>query len=194
MKKFIIFLTVLFLFNSCEEKKAEQTTEANTSVVSTQSAPVKSKPEYLSSVKYTEWEIGDPANLKTALDFYTAWDKQDIPRLTEIFSDTVTLRIPQERNEIVITQSNIKDALSKNRGLYTNTANYIISALSLHDRESNEDWVVINVYNKWTEKSGKRDSILYNDNWRMKNGKINFLMSYEKLPTSTFLKKNDPSK
>ena len=194
MKKIIIFFTALTLFNSCEEKKAAQTTETNATSVSTASGTEKAKPEYLNSVKYTEWEIGDPANIKTAMDFYTAWNQKDIKRLGEIFSDTVRLRIPEERGEIMLTQDNLQEALENNRGLYTSTETKIISAVSLHDRESNEDWVTISVYNKWTEKSGKRDSLLYNDNWRLKNGKIAFLMSYEKLPTRTFLKNNDPAK
>ena len=194
MKKIIIFITALTLFNSCEEKKAAETNEASSATVSSESGSAKAKPEYLNSVKYTEWEIGDPANIKTAMDFYTAWNQKDIKRLGEIFSDTVRLRIPEERGEIMLTQDNLQEALENNRGLYTSTETKIISAVSLHDRESNEDWVTISVYNKWTEKSGKRDSLLYNDNWRLKNGKIAFLMSYEKLPTRTFLKNNDPAK
>ena len=55
-----------------------------------------------------------------------------------------------------------------------------------------EDWVMITTYNKWIEKNGKRDSVLYNDTWRLKNGKLDMLMSYYKLPTKEFLKKNDP--
>ena len=72
--------------------------------------------------------------------------------------------------------------------------NNIVSAVSLHDTESNEDWVTITTYNKWVEKSGKRDSVLYNDNWRFKNGKIDFLMSYDKVPTRALLNEIDPKK
>lgn len=78
--------------------------------------------------------------------------------------------------------------------MYDSTTNNIISAVSLHDQESKEDWVMVTTYNKWTVKGGKRDSLLYHDNWLLKDGKIRFLMSFYKLPSDQFLKNNDTEK
>lgn len=148
-------------------------------------------PVYAYPVKYKDWEIGDPANIKTTLDVYKAWDDKKPGKLSALFADTLRLRIPGEREEFVIPNNKIEAVLGKNRGLYDSTFNNILSAVSLHDKESGENWVMIATYNKWIEKNGKRDSVLYNDNWRLKNGKLDFLMSYYKLPTKEFLKRND---
>jgi hypothetical protein len=112
--------------------------------------------------------------------------------VTDYFADSVKLRVPTERNEYTIPKSKINEVLTKNRGMYDSTSNNILSAVSLHDKESNEDWVMITTYNKWVEKNGTRDSVLYHDNWQLKDGKITFMMSFYKLPTDAFLKKNDP--
>jgi len=111
-----------------------------------------------------------------------------------LFADTVRLRIPTDREEIEVPNNQVNAKLAANRGMYDSTSNDIISAVSLHDKQSNEDWVMITTYNKWVNKDGKRDSVLYADSWQMKGGKIAFLMSFYKLPTDQFVKRNDPKK
>jgi ketosteroid isomerase-like protein len=145
-------------------------------------------------IKYTEWEIGKQEHLQIVLDLYKAWDNKEDGKMAALFADTFRLRIPTERTEIVLPNARINSALSENRKMYNSTYNDIISAMSLHDRERNEDWVMITTYNKWVEKDGKRDSMLYHDEWRIRNGKIEFLWSFDKTPTKAFLKKNDPKK
>jgi len=182
MKKIIYLIVgVCFLASCNNEKNAENNT----------SSADKTKPVYSYPVKYTEWEIGNSENSKTVLDFYYAWYHKDLSKIASLFADTIRLRIPTERNEIVAANNEINEKLQANRSMYDSTSNNILSAVSLHDRESNEDWVMITTYNKWVEKDGKRDSVLYHDSWRLSNGKINFLMSFYKLPTETFLKRND---
>jgi len=190
MKKIILPAIILFFLTSCNDNKQEAptTAAADTAAVKTETPA----PAYAYPVKYKDWEIGNPANIKTTLDVYKAWDDKHPEKLSDIFADTLRLRIPGEREEFVIPNNKIPAVLGKNRGLYDSTFNYILSAVSLHDKESGEDWVMITTYNKWIEKNGKRDSVLYNDTWRLKNGKLDMLMSYYKLPTKEFLKKNDP--
>ncbi|MEI7965843.1 MAG: nuclear transport factor 2 family protein [Chitinophagaceae bacterium] len=197
MKRIITVIAGVCLLISCNDKKSENSAsnaDSSAKSATTVEGNKQEKPDYLKGIKYTQWEIGNPEHIKTALEFYAAWDVKDIDKLTQIFTDTVTLRLPAEREQIVLPNSRIKEALSSNRGEYGVTMNNIVSAVSLHDTESNEDWVTITTYNKWVEKSGKRDSVLYNDNWRFKNGKIDFLMSYDKVPTRTLLNEIDPKK
>jgi hypothetical protein len=106
------------------------------------------------------------------------------------FSDTVRLRLPGEGNEIIIPKSKVKESFWKIRSMYSYTSNDMISAVSSRDKASAEKLVMMTAYVKWTEKNGKRNSILYHDDWRLKDGKFNFLLSYSKLPTMEFLKKN----
>jgi ketosteroid isomerase-like protein len=194
MKKIIYFFAGVCFFASCNQKESETegTTSGATETAATVPAADKAKPVYSYPVRYTDWEIGNPEHTKTVLDFYYAWDHQDLNKLVNLFADTVILRIPTERDEIVVPNNKINEKLKANRGMYDSTSNSVISAVSLHDRESNEDWVMVTTYSKWIEKGGKRDSVLYHDNWRLKDGKLKFLMSFYKLPTKTFVQRNDP--
>lgn len=152
------------------------------------------KADYGIPIKYTEWEIGAPEHIKTVVAFYTSWDTKDTAKMTSLFSDTVKIRIPDLRKEVVIEKDKVNQFLLQNRNAYRETSNSLLSVVSLHDRESNEDWVMVSTYTKWIEANGKRDSVLYSDNWRLKEGKIDFLMSFDKVPTKTFLENNDPKK
>ena len=194
MKKIIYLIAGVCFLASCNNEKAAENKSATAATESAAPASKtdQAKPTYSYPIKYTEWEIGNTENIKTVLKFYYAWDHKQAGQLADIFAETVKVRIPTERDEIEIPNSQVNEKLGANRGMYDSAFNNILSAVSLHDRESNEDWVMITTYNKWIEKGGKRDSLLYHDNWRLKDGKINMLMSFDKLPTKTFLKKNDP--
>ena len=193
MKKISYLFAGLCFLSSCNNEKAADNnkTTAASETAAPSSSPEKVKPVFSYPIRYSDWEIGNPGNIKTVLDLYYAWDHKLEDKVSGLFADMVTLRIPTERNEITIPNNKISEKLKENRAMYDSTSNSILSAVSLHDRESNEDWVMITTYNKWTEKDGKRDSVLYHDDWRLSNGKINMLMSYYKLPSKTFLKKND---
>jgi hypothetical protein len=202
MKRIIYLFAGACMLASCGEKKTDGTVAATAdTAASTATAPATAataataeitKPVFAYPVRYSEWEIGNPANTKTVIDFYYAWDHKDANKVASLFADTVRLRIPTDREEIVVPNNQINERLGKNRGMYDSTSNNILSAVSLHDKASNEDWVMITTYNKWITKAGKRDSLLYHDNWRMKDSKIAFLMSFYKLPTEQFVKRNDP--
>jgi ketosteroid isomerase-like protein len=187
MKRIIYLFAGILAFSSCSEKKAEDVVTAEASTV-----VEKVKPVYAYPVKFSDWEIGSDDNIKTIVDFYYAWDHKDAGKVANLCADTIRLRIPTDREEIVIPNNQISERLAKNRGMYDSTSNDILSAVSLHDKQSNEDWVMIVTYNKWTNKNGTRDSLLYSDSWRLKGGKIESLMSFYKLPTEQFINKNDP--
>lgn len=188
----IVFFSALSIL-SCKENQSNAAVAVNDSNY-TDTLVAKKLPDYPYEIRYKDWEIGNPENIKTVLDFYRAWDDKDPARVSALFSDTLRLRIPNERTEITLPKERINEALSKNRSMYDSTSNTILSAVSLHDKERGEDWVMITTYNKWKEKNGKRDSLLYQDNWKLKEGKLFELMSYSKLPTRQFLNKIDPKK
>jgi hypothetical protein len=90
---------------------------------------------------------------------------------------------------IVLNKDNVYEKFGKARKQYTNTSHKIISAISLHNDDLHEDWVQILCYNKWSYQDGTRDSMLYFDNWRLKNGKINYLNTLEQTPPRPLLKR-----
>ncbi len=194
MKKIIYLLVGVCFLVSCNDVKDAENNTSSAEPDNTLSPADNAKAEFIYPVKHSEWEIGKPENINTVLDFYYAWDHNHADKIAQLFADTVKLRIPTERIEIDIPNSRVNVELRKNRRMYDSTSNDILSAVSLHDRESNEEWVMITTYNKWVWENGKRDSVLYQDNWKITNGKISFLTSFYKLPTKNFLEKEDPMK
>jgi hypothetical protein len=189
MKKTNFLLAAVLLMAACTESTTKNEAAPEVAVVE-----VPAKVDYGRPIKYTEWEIGKPENVKTVLNFYSFWDNKETEKLASLFADTLILRVPGETTEMSVPNNKINQSFTENRGEYKTTTNQVLSAISLHDRESNEDWVMITTYSKWEEVSGKRDSIMYSDSWRLKDGKISFLMSFDKKPTKNFLKSNLPVK
>ena len=192
MQKILSLATIAFI-SLCSCNNAPESKPAATDTA--KAAPMlKPKPVFSYPIQRKDWELGDPANINTALAFYKAWDDKKLDGISNLFSDTVIMRIPAEKTEIKVSKEKMNDMLAKNLSGYQSTTNTILSAVSLHDNESGEDWVMITTYSKWIEKTGKRDSVLYHDDWKFKDGKISFLLSFDKVPTKEFLTKNDPKK
>ena len=188
MNKLLSLFLIGFGLISCNDTKAPaDEASGKTGTLKTEAK----MPEFAYPVRYKNWEIGKPEHIKTALDFYRAWDDRDPAKANALFADTLRLRIPDDRNEIVLPRERINAALAQNRAMYDSTSNDILSAVSLHDKESGEDWVMVTTYNKWKEKGGKRDSLLYQDNWKLKDGKLALLMSFSKMPTRQLLSQVD---
>lgn len=182
MKKTIIFIGICF-FLACnqDEKKAEPLAP-----VTAEEKPVM--PELPYSVNRLHWEMGNPAYLKTVLDMYKTWDTKDPNSMANYFADSVAMDMPDARR-VMFTGENASAKIKASRSQYGDISNDIISAVSLHDQDRNEDWVFILTYNKWQYKNGGKDSMLFADHWRLKDGKINYLNSLEQSPSKQLLNK-----
>ena len=180
MKKILFSVLTVFIFSCQDEKKEPE-------VIATKEVS-KALPEFAYPVERSHWNIGDPANTKMVLDMYHAWDSNDANAVAGFFADSATLDMPTA-SRMVVKKDNVYDRFAKARKQYTNISHKIISAISLHNDDLDEDWVQILAYNKWTYQDGGKDSMLYFDNWRLKNGKINYLNSLEQTPPRPLLKK-----
>jgi hypothetical protein len=180
MKKILFSVLTVFIFSCQDEKK-----EPEIVPVTETSKPL---PEFAYPVDRSHWKIGDPANTKTVLDMYHAWDANDANGVAGFFADSAMLDLPNSQR-MVLNKDNVYEKFGKARKQYTNTSHKIISAISLHNNDLNEDWVQILCYNKWAYPDGARDSMLYFDNWRLKSGKIDYLNTLEQTPPTPLLKK-----
>ena len=184
MKKVFFAALTVFIF-SCQDEKKEPEVVAVTETPTETSTPL---PEFAFPVDRSHWKIGDPANTKLVLDMYHAWDTNDANAVAGFFADSATLDMPNALR-MVVKKNNVYDKFAKARIQYTNISHKIISAISLHNDDLNDDWVQILAYNKWTYQDGGKDSMLYFDNWRVKNGKIDYLTTLEQTPPKQVLKK-----
>lgn len=180
MKKILFSVLTVFIFSCQDEKKEPE-------IVPTTETP-KALPEFAYPVDRANWKIGDPGNTKMVLDMYRAWDANDANGVADFFADSATLDLPNAQR-MVLNKDNVYEKFGKARKQYTNTSHKIISAISLHNDDLHEDWVQILCYNKWSYQDGARDSMLYFDNWRLKDGKINYLNTLEQTPPRPLLKR-----
>ena len=188
--KITLSLICLFFVLSCGQHKATDTTGENT----TEQAPAdtSTEPQSLTPLTYpalySNWEMGKRENMNTVLSLYKAWDESSVDNLKNLFADSVTLDLPGGRR-VTSSRDNITDVLVKFRSAYKTTANQVISIYPLLNKETNDEWVAALLYNKWTYKDNKRDSSLYQDLWKLQNGKIYYMLSLEQSPSRTGIKR-----
>jgi ketosteroid isomerase-like protein len=179
MKKIFAITFFVFLISCKDESK----TDTPAPVTETK----KALPEFAYPVAMANWSMGDPDNTKTVLDLYLAWERKDSAVFAATFADSATMDMPDARR-LTFTNGNAYKKLYDARCKYNSITNKIVSAYALHNDENNADWVMVMVYNKWTYNNGVKDSALYWDNWRLKDGKIVYLSSLEQAPPKTLLK------
>ena len=176
MKKhhFISFIFILFVSCNSNDKETSSIPTADSAAIGT--------------VKHVDWKLGDVNKVNRIMEVYKLWDEKKPIVSEEYFADTVLLSIPEVRKEFVVPNDQISKRIAENRDMYHSTSNEILSSVSLHDKVTGEDWVMVTAYSKWVEKDGTRDSVLYHDDWRFKNDKIDRLISFYKLPPKGFMK------
>jgi hypothetical protein len=178
MKKLsAIFLIPIFL-TACSGGSTNSTaTAAKDSVTAAPSVPLPYTAVYSST-----FVPGKPADVLTVMNNYKAWQDNDMAALRATIGDSLTLIFSSGAVLSTTGDSSIKlakkfrDSLSKvDYTFYAWTSN--------HSVDKNEEWV--NVWYKETDtyKSGKADSAIYEDDNRLKDGKIVWTSSHsQKLP------------
>ena len=68
------------------------------------------------------------------------------------------------------------------------SGNIPFSLISLHNKDLDQQWVIAWTWNKWRHADGSKDSMLYCDNFRLKDGKIVYLNSLQNQPSKSLSK------
>jgi hypothetical protein len=178
MKK-IFQITALFLLFSCSDAKTDE------SVKLSEAAPVvetKADEPLSYPALYTDWEIGKREHLNTVLSVYKDWDEENVNNLVNYFADSVVLDMPDGKRTAG-TKDEVVGKMEKFRNAYSSTNNQVLNAIPLLNKGTNIQWVRVMVYNKWTYRDNKKDSLLYYDLWRFKGDKIDYLLSLQQSPS-----------
>ena len=133
-------------------------------------------------VQFRNWEPGDPKNAEIVLDLYKVWDENKLADATGYFADTTNFDLPDGRR-LSTTKSTIETTFGKLRKSYKQTINVPFSIMPLYNKDMDQQWVIAWIWNKWQYTDGVRDSMLYCDNWRFSNGKIDHMVSMENKPS-----------
>ena len=174
MKKLsAIFLIPIFLI-ACKDSSSDSTaTAAKDSVTS---APPVALP--YTAVYSSNFVPGKPADVLTVLNNYKAWQDNDMTAMRSTISDSVTMIFPTGYTFTTTADSAIKMA-KKFRDSLSKVDLVIYAWTSNHSVDKNEDWVNIWYKEIDTRKTGKVDSSFYEDDNRLKDGKIVWTSSHE---------------
>jgi hypothetical protein len=173
MRKFLIPVIVLFCFTSC--KDSSTTSATTTAATDSAAAPAVTLP--YTATYSSDFVPGKQADVATVLESYKAWETNDMKAMRATFGDSVQILFPDGGQTSGLSDSVVKlagrfrDSLSKvELSFYAWTSN--------HSVDKNEDWV--NVWYKEidTYKTGKVDSLVYQDDNLLKNGKIVWISSH----------------
>ena len=175
----LILPALIFFLAACTSKPKDPAIVATTDSVSTISEPEKI---FDYPVVYKNWEMGNHENTRLVLQMYSAWDGKTITGVRELLADSFIMELPGSVRRAAGKEVMI-DKLVSYRQNYLSTKHDIIAIQPLLNQDNKEEWVIALVYNKWTYRNQARDSMLYQDIWKLKNGKINSLMSLELSPS-----------
>jgi hypothetical protein len=187
--KITLSLLCLFFVLSCGQDKAtDKTIENTTEQAPAASTEPQSLPPLAYPALYSNWEIGKRDNMNTVLSLYKAWDESSVDNMKNIFADSVILDLPAGRR-VTSSRDKITDLLVNYRNSFAATSNQVLSIYPVLNKETNDEWVAVLLYNKWTYKNDVRDSSLFQDLWKLQNGKIYYMLSLEQSPNRTSVKR-----
>jgi hypothetical protein len=120
---------------------------------------------------------GKASDVATVLNNYKAWETGDMKAMKETYGDSVTLIFPNgftynnKLDSMMIMAAKYRDSLSKvDLTFFAWTSN--------HSVDKNEDWVNVWYKEVDTYKTGKVDSVIYQDDNLLKGGKIVWVSSH----------------
>ncbi len=179
MKFFYLLCGVsLFLYACNNSKSSEQPATGDTITTAPKLAEAPALPDLPASVIYKNWELGDPQKTALIVDVYKAWDSENPADMATFFADSSIYDLP-DGSRLITTNETAEAKLRKWRSLFKETSNIPFSLISLHNKDLQEDWVIAWTWNRWRNTNGTKDSMLYCDNWRLKDNKIIYLNSLE---------------
>jgi len=184
--KSIAYFALLVLLFSCQNSKPSteavytSSTEAVSNATTTAIAPEEKIFDY--PVINKNWQIGNHENTRLVLRVYKAWDKKEFEDMKSLLADTVIMDLPNGVRQTA-TKTETVNRLLKQRKTLSTASNEILAAYPLVNSDNNDEWVNVLTYNKWVYNDRTRDSMLYLDLWKIKNGKISHMLSLEQMPS-----------
>ena len=190
VKRNCIYLLFAAFFSACNNDKTEtaKSGDADTTSRPSQTEPTTAMPDLPSYVLYKNWETGKPQNAELIAKVYKAWDGENAAGMAAFFADSTAYDLP-DGTRATTNNSTFESKLRKWRRAYKETSNIPFSLISLHNKDRDQEWVIAWTWNKWTYADGKKDSMLYCDNWRIKEGKIEYLNSLQNRPSTALSKR-----
>jgi len=173
MKNLLVILLVTLCFTACTSSSSDKTAATNKDSASAPAVSLPYKAEYSS-----DFVPGKPADVATVLNSYKAWQDNDMAALKATYGDSVMMIFPSGFVFNNTLDSMVKDA-RKFRDSLSKVDLTFVAWLSNHSVDKNEEWVNVWYKEVDTYKTGKVDSAYYEDDNRVKDGKIVWVSSHK---------------
>jgi hypothetical protein len=173
MKKLFFLLALPLCYTACTNNT---TTTTTTTVVPADTTAAVTLP-YTASYS-SSFVPGKQADVLTVLNSYKDWETGDMAALKSTMADSVSY-VFASGFVFNNTLDSFMSLATKFRDSLSSVKINMIAWLSNHSVDKNEDWV--NVWYKETDtyKTGKVDSVNFEDDNLLKNGKIVWTSSHE---------------
>lgn len=169
MKKLLFLVSVAGVFAACQTKTDQ-----------TAAAPPKDTLKYTYKATYSS-DItvpGNPVNAQKVLQVWKMFETAKIQEMKPYFADSVKYDDASGMHFYGPTEKLLAYAKTDIDGLDSMRFD-IVMWQSAHINDKNEDWV--NIWSRerrYPKKGGKADTVLMQENWKVKNGKITAFDQY----------------
>jgi hypothetical protein len=172
MRKFLLPLFLPLCFAACTGSTTSSSAPAGNDSAAAATVTLPYTATYSSN-----FVPGKQADVLTVLNSYKAWETNDMKGLRATFADSVLIAFP-DGSEANSTGDSLTKMASTYRDSLSSVRLTIYAWTSNHSVDKNEDWVNVWYKEVDTHKTGKVDSVAYEDDNLLKNGKIAYISSH----------------
>ncbi len=173
MRKLLGLFMIPLCFTACTGGTTESTASTNKDSVTAPAITLPYTAEYSST-----FVPGKQSDVATVLENLKAWENNDMKAMRATFGDSVEMYFAGGSSFKGSADSLMKLA-TKYRDSLTSSVLTVYAWTPNHSVDKNEDWVNVWYKEVDTYKSGKKDSAEYEDDNRLKDGKIVLVSSHK---------------
>ena len=184
LRPICLYILLLAFVSGCNNEKTADTPSSGADTTNKKSEPTAEtkSPDLPPYVVLKNWEAGNVQHTQLVLNVYKAWDSGASGEMESYFADSTKYDFP-DGTRYTTTNKTVASKFRQWRNAYKETSNIPFSLISLHNKDLDQEWVIAWTWNKWRYDDGKKDSMLYCDNWRIKDGRIEYLNSLQNRPS-----------
>jgi hypothetical protein len=182
MQKHICFFAICLLLSACGTNNTPGTAATNAPAATPAPAPDTLSYPYKASYSSDFTVPSNPGNALKVLKVWKMFETADIQAMKPYYADTVTYEDASGMRFHGPTEKLLAYAKQDIAGL--DSMRFDISAWqSAHSNDRNEDWVSIWSAERRYPKKGHPDTVLMQENWKVKDGLVVYFNQYlAKLP------------
>ena len=159
MKKLLFFVCMALFAFGCNDKS-----------VSTDAKTGKLDYPYSLDRPYKDWQPGDQKHAVIVMKSLKAWETNNIAEAVTYFGDNVELKF--DNFQKTLPHDSLANFLAMGRVEYASVTIEMGDWISVISKDGKEEWVTLWYKQKFTDKSGKSDSLSVVNDAKIVNGKV----------------------